>query len=49
MYIWNFSTPVTLLACLLWNAAEFTKIGLGRFAPSVFGCAIGCKKKRLQD
>ena len=31
----------------IWDFSEFTNIGLGRFAPIVFGWMIGSKGKKL--
>lgn len=31
---------------LLWDLSEFTGIGLGRFAPYVFGQMVGVKGKK---
>ena len=31
----------------IWSLSEFTGIGLGRFAPYVFGKMIGCKGKKV--
>jgi hypothetical protein len=46
--IWNFNTPVSLLACCIWNFAEVIKINfLGRLAPYILGLAIQCKGKKL--
>ena len=28
---------------IIWDLSEWTGIGLGRFAPHVFGCMIGSK------
>jgi len=33
-----------LLWTFVWNASEFTGIGLGRFAPWVFHQMVGCDK-----
>jgi hypothetical protein len=33
---------------LIWLASEFTGIGLGRFAPFVFGKMIGREGKRIK-
>lgn len=32
----------------VWNLSEFLHIGLGRFAPFVFGKMIGQEGKRLE-
>ena len=31
----------------IWNLSEFTGVGLGRFAPFVFGKMIGRRGKRV--
>lgn len=36
------------IAALAWNLSEYTGIGLGRFAPFVFGKMIGRKGKRIK-
>lgn len=41
MIFWNFNTPVTLFASLVWNCSEHFKIPLGRFAPKIFSLALG--------
>lgn len=46
MIFWNFKTPITFLACCLWNFSEYSRIGLGKAAPYVFGLAIGAKKMK---
>lgn len=33
----------------IWNASEFTHIGLGRFGPWVFGKMIGAESWRRVD
>jgi hypothetical protein len=45
MIFWNFKTPITFLACVVWNTSEFFDLPLGKFAPTVFELAIGCDKK----
>lgn len=47
MIIWNFKTPLTLLACIVWNSSEYFKIPLGRIAHFVFELAIGKKGKKI--
>lgn len=32
---------------LIWNISEYTGVGLGRFAPYVFGKMINSKGKKL--
>ena len=39
---------IRLLATLIWNVSEYTNIGLGRFAPYVFGLMIGAKTMKRQ-
>ena len=46
MKIWNFKTPLTLVASIVWNASEYLKISLGNSAPVIFHMAIGSKKYR---
>lgn len=46
MIFWNYDTPVTLLACLVWNTSEYFYMPLGKSAPYVFSLALGCKGKR---
>jgi hypothetical protein len=41
--IWNFKTPVTLFASLIWNFCEFFDVSLENFAPIVFALMIGSK------
>lgn len=41
MIFWNYETPLTFLACCLWNFCEHFNISLGKYGPSVFGAAIG--------
>lgn len=45
MIFWNFKTPMTFLACAIWNASEFFDLPSGKYAPIVFELAIGCNKK----
>ncbi|HXH70471.1 MAG TPA: hypothetical protein VNI60_09095 [Pyrinomonadaceae bacterium] len=35
------------IATIIWNCSEFFGVGLGRFAPFVFGKMIGSKGKRI--
>jgi len=37
------------IARLIWETSELTGIGLGRFAPYVFGLMIGAKPKEKKD
>jgi len=46
MIIWNFDTPITLLASLVWNTSELFDIPLGKYAPLVFNLAMGYKNKK---
>ena len=48
MIIWNFKTPLTLMASCIWNFCEYFGIHLGKFAPILFGWVLGCKGK-LKD
>lgn len=34
---------IKCIARLIWDLSEFTGIGLGRFAPYIFGAMIGRK------
>ena len=43
------STPLMLIATLIWNTAEKYNIDLGRFAPYVFGLMIGCRGKKIKE
>lgn len=33
----------------IWNLSEFTHIGLGKYAPYVFGKMIGCQGNEVDD
>ena len=46
MIFWNFETPITLMACCLWNLCEYCNLPLGKLAPHVFGLAIGRKPNK---
>ncbi len=46
MIIWNFKTPLTLMACVVWNFSEYFKIPLGKIAPILFGLVIGSNGKQ---
>lgn len=37
------------IAKIIWDLAEYTGIGLGRFAPYVFGMMIGAKPVKVKD
>ena len=43
MIFWNYNSPLTLIACLIWNSSEYFNVPLGRLAPMIFGLAIGSK------
>lgn len=45
MKIWNFKTPLSFLASIVWNLSELFNIPLKRFAPTVFHFMIGAKGK----
>jgi hypothetical protein len=47
MIFWNFDTPITLIACLVWNSSEYFKIPLGKVAPKVFSLALGRNGERM--
>ncbi len=36
-----------LLARIVWDLSEWSGIGLGRFAPIVFGLMIGSKGRKI--
>jgi hypothetical protein len=38
-----FQSLLKIPATILWNLSEWSGIGLGRFAPTVFGWMIGSK------
>ena len=44
MIFWNFKTPLTFLACVVWNLSETLDIPLKKMGPVVFHTAIGAKK-----
>ena len=46
MIFWNFKTPLTLIACIIWNFCEYFNISLNKFAPYIFSLALGYKGKR---
>ena len=46
MIIWNFKTPITFIASLIWNFSEYFNIPLGKSAPVIFGLIVGKKGKR---
>lgn len=46
MIIWNYKTPKQLIASCIWNLSEYFGVGLGKYAPIVFGWVIGSKGKR---
>lgn len=35
-----------VLGKIIWDISEFSGIGLGKYAPIVFGWMIGCKEYR---
>lgn len=41
--MWNFKTPLTLIACCVWNFSEYFDLPLGKFAPTIFHLAMGNK------
>ncbi len=49
MNYWNINTFKQFLASIIWNASEWSGIGLGRLAPYVFHIMIGAKKMKKQD
>jgi len=48
MYLWNWSTPLTIIASLIWNGCEYFNISLGKYAPIIFGMMIGSKGNRMK-
>lgn len=36
------------IARMIWSFSEWSGIGLGRFAPWVFGTMLGCRSKRIK-
>ncbi len=49
MIFWNYNTPLTLFACLVWNTFEYFELSLGKAAPIIFGLAIGRKGKKVNE
>ncbi len=49
MIFWNFKTPLSLLASIIWNLSEFLNVSLGRFAPVIFNAMLGAKNKTKID
>ena len=41
--VWNWKTPLSLLASCVWNFCEVFAIDLGDCAPKVFGMMICCR------
>lgn len=48
MIFWNFKTPLTLFACLVWNFSEYFNMPLGKYAGIIFGLAIGKSGNKLK-
>ena len=48
MIFWNFETPLTFLACCVWNFCEYFKLSIGKFAPYLFGLCIGRPPKKTK-
>lgn len=46
MIYWSNKTPKKLFASCIWNFSEYTKIGLGKYAPIVLGWMIGSKPNK---
>lgn len=44
MIHWKYRTPKQFLGSCIWNLSEFTNIGLGKYAPKIFGWMIGSKQ-----
>ena len=55
MIFWNFKNLLTFIFCCIWNFCEYFGISLGKYAPDIFGLALGSKgwekveKKDKQD
>jgi len=47
MIIWNFETPISLIACLVWNCSRYFKMPLGKLASKVFEQAIRHKGTKM--
>lgn len=47
MIHWKYRTPKQFLASCIWNLSEYSNIGLGKYAPTVFGWMLGTKEKQL--
>ena len=41
--------PTAFFARQIWNFSEWSGIGLGRFAPHVFGAMIGSKANKKKQ
>ena len=48
MKYWNIRTPKQLFASCIWNISEYFEVGLGKYAPTVFGWMIGAKVEQKQ-
>ena len=49
MIIWNFKTPITLIASCVWNFCEYFQISVGKYAPTLFGLVLGSKDKKSNN
>ncbi len=47
MIYWNNKTIKSHIASIVWNISEFTGIGLGRYAPIIFGLMIDRKGRKF--
>jgi hypothetical protein len=48
MIFWNFDTPVTFVACCVWNFLEYFNLSAGKYAPKLFELAIGKSGKKIK-
>lgn len=49
MKIWNFKTPISLLASIIWNISEFFDVSLRGLAPIIFQLMIGSKRNFISN
>ena len=47
MRYWNIRTPKQLFASCVWEMSEYFEVGLGKYAPTIFGWMIGSKGKQM--
>jgi hypothetical protein len=48
MINWNYRTPKQFFASCIWNLSEYFEIGLGKYAPIIFGWMIGAKQHMIK-